>query len=169
MTIPAKELKAAVKALNDAGLLDAKIKVVGVKKDAVVSAFTTGVMGLIEDGNQDEMPEAVIDFYNEHIAVEGDGDEEDDKKDDKKDDKPKERKPRSRSLPTNKTREASIVTALKKGGTAEAVIKAADEAYAKSGGGSNLSQSKKLFDRGVKYLYAADAVTIKDGKYKLSA
>ena len=68
MAIDGKELKVAVKSLNE--VLDKKIKVVGVKKDAVVVAFGKAVLSFIEANTADKLPDDVIDFYNANIATE---------------------------------------------------------------------------------------------------
>ena len=82
--IDGKKFKAAVKALNEvleADELD-KIKVVGVKKEEVIEAFTTNVQSYIDKDKVSDLPDAVIDFYNDFIA-DDDSDDADDSDDDK--------------------------------------------------------------------------------------
>jgi len=177
MAIPAKEFKAVVKSLNK--VLDDdgqdKIKIVGVKKAEVESAFTDSVNGYIEDDNASALPDDVIDFYNKYIANDDD-DEADDEKEEKKSkksSKKKEKKEKKKKapnfIPSMKNREASCVDALKKGGQMDTIVAKADAIYVKASGKEpNIKQSKRLMERAIKYLYRADALEISEkGVYKL--
>lgn len=69
------ELKEMVKALNTSGLAPEKIKVVGLSKDAMVKKFAEQVYA-VPDDKADELPDAVINFYNkvmETDKTEGEG------------------------------------------------------------------------------------------------
>ncbi|TET78738.1 MAG: hypothetical protein E3J43_04215 [Candidatus Heimdallarchaeota archaeon] len=61
-TISMNDLKEAVKALNDTGEVDPKIKVVGTKKEIIVEQFTKALEALNEAGT--ELPTVSIEFYN---------------------------------------------------------------------------------------------------------
>lgn len=71
--IDSVELKKMVNALNETGLLDKKIKTVGVSKDDLATAFTDNIEAL-EDDDVEKLPDEVIDFYNEHFGDDEDGD-----------------------------------------------------------------------------------------------
>ncbi len=77
------DLRGAVKALNDTGLLEEKIRVAGVKKEELVKKFVEE-LGNMEEGT--ELPTEVVDFYNElpeNIAGDPDPEPEKEKKKDK--------------------------------------------------------------------------------------
>jgi hypothetical protein len=57
-----KELKDAVKALNEADILETKIKVIGVSKEKLAADLTDIVSQMVE--NSIEIPEGVMDVYN---------------------------------------------------------------------------------------------------------
>jgi hypothetical protein len=63
-----KELAAAVKVLNDSGLLVKTIATVGVTKEAIVKAFVEGVQSVPDDqdGNWTG-PEEVADYYSKIV------------------------------------------------------------------------------------------------------
>ncbi len=79
--IPAKEFKAAVKALNVIlkEAEEAPIKIVGVKKEQVTEDFTNIVLNFIEEERSEELPDEVIEIYNTYIATEDTDDEEEEK------------------------------------------------------------------------------------------
>lgn len=88
-----KELAAAVKALNDSGLLAKSILTVGVNKEAIIKAFVEGVQSIPDDkaGNWTG-PEEVADYYSK-IVVPDPGKEKDAKAPkEKKEKAPKEKK-----------------------------------------------------------------------------
>lgn len=58
------DLKEAIKALNDSGLLDPKIKTIGVKKEELVKLFTVAVEKLDEDGKGTDVPEVAVNLFN---------------------------------------------------------------------------------------------------------
>lgn len=110
-------LREAVTSLNETGLLDAKIKVVGLSKKDMIKQFSDTVEGLAKKGKDNLLPEIVKTFYNtiyQDELMDGDEEEEappeekkeekeekvaEDKKKDKKEPKPKKKKepkPRSR-------------------------------------------------------------------------
>ncbi|MDP8268195.1 MAG: hypothetical protein P9L97_05650 [Candidatus Tenebribacter davisii] len=70
--IPGKEFKEAIKALNEVLKVaeEDSIKIVGIKKEVVVTEFTNKVLDFIENDKAQDLPDAVIDFYNNYI-VEG--------------------------------------------------------------------------------------------------
>ena len=110
-----KEFKIAVKALN--GVLKSAgtktIKVVGVKKEEIIEEFTKTVVGFINDEKTSDLPNTVIDFYNNSIV----GDDEDDdqkdgkKKDGKKKDAKKDAKKDKKKTKTKKVG-AEIIKAI---------------------------------------------------------
>lgn len=75
---PAEELKPAIKTLNVVLKKNKTplIKVVGVKKEEIVKSFTEHLLDFIKDGREAELPDEAIDFYNNHIANEGEEAEE---------------------------------------------------------------------------------------------
>lgn len=101
-SIPAKEFKAAVKSLNEvlAEAEEEKIKIVGVKKEVVVEKFTNSVLNFIDEDRADELPDNVIDFYNDHIASEDEDEEPEEKPAPKK--KPAGKKAPAKKKPAEK-------------------------------------------------------------------
>jgi outer membrane biosynthesis protein TonB len=87
-----KDFKAAVKSLNN--FLEEegedKLKFVGVKKEVVLADFTEAIIGVIEDGDAEKLPEDVIDFYNTYIAVET---EEEPEEEEPEEEEPEEEEP----------------------------------------------------------------------------
>ena len=168
--IPAKEFKAAVKALNATLDKENKIKVVGVKKEDVVEAFTNQVLDFIENDKASDLPEEVIDFYNDHIVDDGTDEGDEEKTEEKPKGKakgkakakkePKER--RTHFVPNKNGRPLHVVAAIKEGGTQDEIVARADEMYIESGGSSNENQSKRLFENAVRYLFYADVLEISD-------
>jgi hypothetical protein len=63
--VNAKELRVQMGALNGVGILEEKLKTVGVKKEAMVDSFLKAVEG-IPEGSEDEkkLPDAVVQYYN---------------------------------------------------------------------------------------------------------
>lgn len=195
--IPADQLKAAVVEINK--LLDKKIVLVGKKKSAVCQAFNDAIVAMIEEDTTDQLPESVIDFYNDFIADEEEekqdekpvgkggkksGTKTDTKTDSKKTDgkktgtktdgKKTDGKKTGTKTDSKKTgtrskfpREKSVVMAIKKGGTYDAIVTLADSIYVENGGESNKAQSKKLVDRGLKYLEYAEVLVSNNGKFSL--
>lgn len=94
-----KDLREAVKALNDTGEVEPKIKVVGAKK-AMVELFTEHLERLNEAGV--ELPIVSIDFYNELYADEEDIEKEEEKEEKKKPAAKKETKKKETKKSTNK-------------------------------------------------------------------
>jgi len=67
VNVNAKELRAAVKILNDSGLLKEKIKTVGIKTEVLVEEFCDEVEGLYKDNDTREKIKAMTsikDLYN---------------------------------------------------------------------------------------------------------
>jgi len=62
-----KELKQAVTELNEAGVLDKKIKIVGVGKDDLAAAFEEAVNGL-DDEKAEKLTAFTIDFFNNNFG-----------------------------------------------------------------------------------------------------
>jgi hypothetical protein len=58
-----QELKDAVKALNDSGLIEKKIKIVAVKAVDMEKAFVDAVKSIPEE-KEDDIPDIVVDVYN---------------------------------------------------------------------------------------------------------
>ena len=58
------DLKTAVKGLNDAGILDTKLKVVGVKGEELLVNFLDAIEGL-SDEQASNLPKAVDKFYED--------------------------------------------------------------------------------------------------------
>lgn len=70
-SIPGKEFKAAVKALNKVLKADKKeiIKLSGgAKKEDVVISFTEAILEYIEADKVEKLPDEVIDFYNDYVV-----------------------------------------------------------------------------------------------------
>lgn len=88
-TIPAQKFKDAIKALNE--VLKANdeemIKYVGVKKEVAFENFTNKILDFIEKDRAVDLPDVVIDFYNNYIVEE---DTKPKKKKAKEDAKPEE-------------------------------------------------------------------------------
>lgn len=63
-TIDAEKVKEAAKVLNASGLLEKKIKVVGVSKPNLVQAFIDATKGLSAGGKEDKIPDSVVEAYN---------------------------------------------------------------------------------------------------------
>lgn len=101
--IPGKEFKEAIKSFNEV-LKAAKspaIKFVGVKKEAVLKDFIAKVLGYIDNDKVAELPDDVIDFYNNHIV------EEDPKDSKKKKEKPK-KKPEKKEKKKQEKKEKKV-------------------------------------------------------------
>lgn len=83
-TIPASEFKVAVKALN--AVLkeneETPVKTVGVEggKAVIIENFTNVVLDYMDNDRTEELPEEVIDLYNEYLVDDEDGDEEPEEK-----------------------------------------------------------------------------------------
>jgi len=71
--IDAKELKTVVKELNDMGILDKKIKIVGAKTENILKEFTEAIESLPEDA---DIPASIATFYNDIYADELDDESE---------------------------------------------------------------------------------------------
>lgn len=115
--IPAKEFKKAIQELNK--LLKTKgeesIKFVGVKKEDAITNFTNKILDFIEKDIAVELPDAVIDFYNNYIAVE--------------DTKPKKKEVKEAETSKKETPDKEIDTKKDKPKQAPGVIALAVQAY----------------------------------------
>ena len=102
--IDMKELKEAIKALNETGEVDPKIKIVGTKKETLIDLFIEGVETLSDDGI--DMPAVVIEFYNSLPEdEEGTVEEPDETKPEtepEKKEKPKAKKKAAKKTPAKK-------------------------------------------------------------------
>jgi len=190
--LPKQDFKEAVKALNEVLKKEEMevIKLIGVKKEVIKAEFTNVILDFIEKDKVSDLPDNVINFYNDHIAnaeeteeeseeeaEEVDEDEEKSVTSEKKVKKTKKTKKTKKQkttksatkkgLPSENTREKSCVDALRKGGSFDEVVAMANDIYVEGGGSENIKQSGKLMDRAVKYLYFANVLEIKDGQYKL--
>jgi hypothetical protein len=69
-TFPSKEFKAAVTSLNVVLKKEeiTSIKIVGIKKEAVIIAFTETILDFIEKDQITKLPNDCIDFYNTYIV-----------------------------------------------------------------------------------------------------
>lgn len=65
-----QELKDAVKALNESGLIEKKIKVVAVKTVDLEKAFIDAVKAIPEE-KEEEIPDVVVDAYNSIMKEKG--------------------------------------------------------------------------------------------------
>ena len=173
--IDGKKFKIAVKSLNDVLVADKaeKIKVVGVKKEEVLESFTTSVQGYIDNDKVSDLPDEVIDFYNEFIADDSadDSAEEEKEKAPKEGKKKKEKKEKKEKAPSTKiTRETSIGLVLKgrKSITIEDLIEKSDDLYVKKGGTSNKSQAERGIKRMIKYLVPMEIITVEGEKIIVS-
>lgn len=103
--IPTKEFKTALTALNSL-LKDSEgenpIKVVGVKKEKVITDFTNKVLDFIEKDNAADLPDVVIDFYNNFIVDDDDEADAKSAKDDKKKPAKEKKKPKEKKPPKEK-------------------------------------------------------------------
>ena len=72
--ITVDELKAVIASLNK--VLDTKIKTIGKKRNDIIESFKSNVEKFIEEETTDQLPEDVIDFYNEYFAEEEEAEEE---------------------------------------------------------------------------------------------
>jgi hypothetical protein len=68
-----KELKAVCKSLNDAKIVD-NVRYIGVKLPTILETFVEAVENIPEE-NADNIPDDVIDFYNDLIGDEVEGDD----------------------------------------------------------------------------------------------
>jgi len=122
--IPGKEFKSSVKEFNT--LLkkneESTIKVVGVKKEAVVEEFTNKVLDYIEKDKAADLPDEVIDFYNTYIVE----DEKDEEGDDAE-------KPKEKGKSKGKAKGKSKGKAKSKEKKGPGVVELAVEAYMKKG------------------------------------
>lgn len=94
-----KDLKAAIKALNNTGALESKIKIVGTKTADLVALFTEAVEAMHEE--EMEIPDEAILVYN---AMDGEGKEEEPES--KQEEKPKQKKKAPAKKPAKKKAEA---------------------------------------------------------------
>jgi len=83
--IDLKQLKEEIKALNETGSLEKKIKVVGTSKENLIEAFKTAIFFL--DDSEIEIPESATNFFNANLSEEAGAGEEPEKKE------PTKRKP----------------------------------------------------------------------------
>ena len=68
--VNAKDLRVQMGALNEAGVLEEKLKTVGVKKEVMVASFLKAVEGIPEGSDlEKKLPDSVVNFYN--AIVEG--------------------------------------------------------------------------------------------------
>lgn len=88
--IPPKELKSTIKALNETGMVDPKIEMIGQGRTTAVLAqeFVDAVNKIADDGKEEGLPDNVVDAYNKIINEEPPPPEEE---------KPKEKKERKPS------------------------------------------------------------------------
>lgn len=116
--IPAKEMKSAIKSLNE--YLDEKdedkVIYVGVSKEQALENFLFAILEVIEKDEADLLPENVVTFYNEHLV--NDDDEEKEKKTDKPKDKKKSAPKKSAPKKSKKAKEP------KKPGVVQHIIEA---------------------------------------------
>jgi hypothetical protein len=69
--VNAKELREQMGALNATGILEEKLKTVGVKKEVMVDSFLKAVNG-VPEGSEEEakLPDSVVEFYNSIVEGE---------------------------------------------------------------------------------------------------
>lgn len=104
-SIPTKEFKVAVKAFNTVlknSEGETPIKVVTVKKEKILENFTNKVLDFIEKDKAADLPDEVIDFYNEHIVEEEEEKENSSDKEKKSKKKSKENKNKKKNSPPKK-------------------------------------------------------------------
>lgn len=117
-------IKEGMKILNGAELLEEKLRIVGVKKEAMYQSFIGAVKGLAEAGKEDQLPEETVNAYN-HLFTEPA--EEEKKAAAEKSTKPAAKKDRGPS-------QKGIAREMLKGGSAdEDIIAACVDLYAKNG------------------------------------
>lgn len=74
--IPANELKAAVESMNKSLGKSDRIKLLKRKREDVLTELTDKIQGFIEEGNEGDLPNDVIAFYNKYIASDEEEEEE---------------------------------------------------------------------------------------------
>lgn len=73
-----KELRSMVKALNDTGLLDVKMKVGNKSNEDVSKSFAAGVLEIVGKDKLNDIPDDIINYYNENFASDDDGEDGED-------------------------------------------------------------------------------------------
>jgi len=174
-----KELAAAVKDLNACELLTPKIVTVGKSKQEIVDDFIKGVLSIPDDdqGNW-KGPESVAVYYQK-ITVAEVVEKTPEKSKATKEPKapkpakepkaPKPAKEPKAPKPAKKNRlevtGETILSSLNTSGVeVAAIVKAADEAYAKEGGKSNEKESKWATNVALSVLKGFGAIRLDDGK-----
>lgn len=92
--VNAKDLRKAIGELNSTGLIDPKIRTVGVKKEVLYKSFLDGVQGVPET-EEAKLAESTIKFYNS--IVQGEDPSEEELKKQEKETKAKKSKPKGPS------------------------------------------------------------------------
>ena len=162
------DLRSAVKALNDTGLLEEKIRVAGIKKEEIVEKFTKAIEGFEEGA---ELPAVVIDFYSDLYADEIEEEPEKEEKEEKKEkvtkkDKKTTDKEKKETRKTGKksryghaegSQAAQLDDLLYKGATLEEMMEAIDSTKARVNSHIYHLKTKKELN----------IVKNKEGKYKV--
>ena len=165
-----KELAAAVKDLNACELLTPKIVTVGKSKQEIVDDFIKGVLSIPDDdqGNW-KGPESVAVYYQKITVAEVVEKTPEKSKATKEPKAPKPAKEPKAPKPAKKNRlevtGETILSSLNTSGVeVAAIVKAADEAYAKEGGKSNEKESKWATNVALSVLKGFGAIRLDDGK-----
>lgn len=95
-----EQFKEAVKELNNSGLLEKKVKVVGISKEEMIKAFAFAVEHL-DDAKKKKLPKLVTAMYNDIFADEAKKPPKAAKKAPKKEEKKPEKKEKSPLVKTN--------------------------------------------------------------------
>ena len=106
-----KDLKSNATKLNKSGLLDEKIKVVGISADDLETAFIEKIEEIDDAGELDSVPNAVYKFYETLVP---DDDEEEDTDTDDDDQEEEEKKEKNRSTKKRGRKTSSKKSSKKK-------------------------------------------------------
>jgi len=121
--VNAKDLRKAIGEINSTGLVDPKIKTVGVKKEVMLQSFIEK-MGAIPEADEDKLAESTITFYNKIMTEEDPSPEEQAKAEAAK------KKPKEPKGPSNEQKGYDL---MKAGASDDEWNKVFGEFYAKKG------------------------------------
>lgn len=121
--VNAKELRVAIGELNSTGLMDPKIRTVGVKKEALLEVFINGVKS-VPEAEEGKLAESTILFFNSIVEGKDPSPEEIEAK------KTKEKKPKVASGPSNEQKGLELT---RRGASDEEWNKVFGEFYALKG------------------------------------
>jgi hypothetical protein len=132
--IDISELRGACKLLNETGLLETKLKVVGTKKIDLATLFGASIEKMAENEQEEEIPTEAKDFYNKLFADEfvGAGADPDPDPTEKKEVKEKEKpKKEVKEKPKKEAKKKKEIKLSAFGHRLNTMAAALDEAFAK--------------------------------------